>query len=309
MSGQRDPRTGLAIAGVLLLWGSAFAGIRAGMRLTPAGLPGADGYGPGELALLRFGTASVVLALYALARRMPLPARRDLLPIALAGFLGISLYHVALNFGELTVQSGAASMLISAGPVFTAILSALVLRERLTATGWLGILVAFGGVVLIAFSGGKGMRFTPGALLILLSAASAALFSILSKQALRRHEALAFTCYSIWAGTVPLLCFLPGLLRQTQTAAPAATLAVVYLGIFPAALAYLLWNLALTRMSASVLSSFLYLSPVIASGIAWVWLGEVPTVLTVLGGAIAIAGVVLVQTRGQHPAAASLGDT
>ena len=91
--------------------------------------------------------------------------------------------------------------------------------------------------------------------------------------------------------------------------APAATLAVVYLGIFPAALAYLLWNLALTRMSASVLSSFLYLSPVLASAIAWVWLGEVPTFLTVLGGAIAIAGVVLVQTRGQRPAAASLGDT
>ena len=309
MSHQRDPRTGLAIAGLLLLWASAFAGIRAGMRLTPAGLPGADGYGPGELALLRFGTASLVLALYALARRMPLPAWRDLSHIALAGILGISLYHLALNFGELTVQSGAASMLISAGPVFTAILSAVVLRERLTATGWLGILVAFGGVVLIALSGGKGLHFTPGALLILLSAASAAVFSILSKQALRRHEALAFTCYSIWAGTVPLLFFLPGLVHQIPTAAPAATLAVVYLGIFPAAIAYLLWNLALARMSASVLSSFLYLSPVIASGIAWVWLGEVPTFLTVLGGTIAIAGVVLVQTRGQHPAAAHGGDT
>ena len=75
MTWKRDPRTWLAIAGVLLLWASAFAGIRAGLRLTPAGLPGADGYGPGELALLRFGTASIVLALYALATRMRLPDR------------------------------------------------------------------------------------------------------------------------------------------------------------------------------------------------------------------------------------------
>ena len=82
----------------------------------------------------------------------------------------------------------------------------------------------------------------------------------------------------------------------------AATLAVVYLGIFPAAIAYVLWNYALSRMPATLLSSFLYLSPVIASFIAWVWLGEVPALLTILGGAIAIVGVILVQTKGHRPA-------
>jgi drug/metabolite transporter (DMT)-like permease len=55
-------------------------------------------------------------------------------------------------------------------------------------------------------------------------------------------------------------------------------------------------------MPASLLSSFLYLSPVIASFIAWVWLGEVPALLTILGGAIAIVGVILVQTKGHRPA-------
>jgi len=300
MTWRREPRTWLAIVGVLVLWASAFAGIRAGMRLTPAGAVGADGYGPGELALLRFGTASAILAVYALATRMPLPDRSDLLRLGLAGLLGISVYHVALNFGEVTVQAGAASLLISAGPVFTALLSALFLRERLTRLGWTGILLAFAGVVLIALSGGKGLRFTPGALLILLSALAAAAFSILSKQTLRRYAALEFTSYTIWAGTLPLLVFLPGLIRQVPAAAPAATFAVIYLGIFPAAIAYVLWNYALSRMPVTLLSSFLYLSPVLASGIAWMWLGEIPAVLTVLGGALAIAGVTLVQTKGQR---------
>lgn len=303
MTWKREPRTWLAIAGVLLLWASAFAGIRAGMRLTPAGLPGADGYGPGQLALLRFGTASIALGLYALATKMRLPERRDLPVIALSGFLGISVYHVALNIGEVTVQAGAASLLISAGPVFTALLSAAFLRERLTRIGWGGILVAFTGVALIALSGGRGLRFTPGALLILLSAAVAAIYSILSKRSFKRHTALEFTCYSIWAGTLPMLVFLPGLARQLPVAAPSATLAVVYLGLFPGAIAYVLWNLALSRMPASLLSSFLYLSPVLASFIAWVWLGELPTLLTLLGGAIAILGVILVQTKGYRPAA------
>jgi drug/metabolite transporter (DMT)-like permease len=298
MTWKREPSTWLAIAGVLLLWASAFAGIRAGLRLTPAGVPGPDGYGPGELALLRFGTASAALALYALARRMRLPVRADLPQIGLAGFLGISVYHVALNFGEVTVNAGAASLLISAGPVFTALLSSLFLNERLTKVGWGGILLAFAGVSLITFSGGRSVRFSPGALLILLSAAVAAIYSILSKRSLRRYTALEFTCYSLWAGTLPLLIFLPGLLRQVHRAAPPATFAVIYLGIFPAAIAYVLWNHALARMPASLLSSFLYLSPVIASVIAWVWLGELPALLTVIGGTIAIVGVVLVQTRG-----------
>ena len=298
MTWKREPRTWMAIGGVLLLWASAFAGIRAGMRLTPAGTIGADGYGPGELALLRFGTASIVLALYALAKRMRLPQRSDLPRIGLAGFLGISVYHVALNFGEVTVNAGAASLLISAGPVFTALLSVLFLQERLSRIGWGGILLAFAGVSLIALSGGKGLRFTPGALLILLAAIVAAAFSILSKQSLRRYTALEFTSYAIWAGTLPLLVFLPGLIRQFPAAAPPATFAVIYLGIFPAAIAYVLWNYALARMPASLLSSFLYLSPVIAMFIAWVWLSEMPTLLTVLGGAIAIIGVVLVQTKG-----------
>jgi drug/metabolite transporter (DMT)-like permease len=259
---------------------------------------GPDGYGPGELALLRFGTASTVLALYAFTKRMRLPERSELPLIGLTGFLGISVYHVALNFGEMTVQAGAASLLISAAPVFTALLSVAVLKERLTGIGWLGILLAFAGVGLIALSGGRGLHFTPGALLILLAATVAAVYSILSKQLLRRHAALEFTCYSIWAGTLPLLVFLPGLLRRLPVAAPQATFAVIYLGIFPAAIAYVLWNYALARMPASLLSSFLYLSPVLASLIAWVWLGEVPALLTLVGGAIAILGVILVQTKG-----------
>ncbi|MFZ1376943.1 MAG: DMT family transporter [Geothrix sp.] len=298
MTWKREPRTWLAISALLLLWASAFAGIRAGMRLTPSGAVGPDGYGPGELALLRFGTASTLLALYAAAKRMRLPERSELPLIGLTGFLGISVYHVALNFGEVTVQAGAASLLISAAPVFTALLSVAVLKERLTGLGWLGILLAFAGVALIALSGGRGLHFTPGSLLILLAATVAAVYSILSKQLLRRHAALEFTCYSIWAGTLPLLVFLPGLLRRFPVAAPPATFAVIYLGIFPAAIAYVLWNYALARMPASLLSSFLYLSPVLASLIAWVWLGEVPALLTLVGGAIAILGVILVQTKG-----------
>jgi len=305
MGWRREPLTWAAIVVTLVLWASAFAGIKAGMRLTPAGIPGPDGYGPGEVALLRFGTASLVLAVYAAFTRMRLPARKDLPRVIAAGVLGITIYHVSLNFGEVHVSAGAASLLIAAGPIFTAMMSVAFLRERLTAIGWTGIAVAFAGVAVISLGESGGVRFEPASLLVLLSAVVTAAYFIISKPLLKSYSALEYTAYAIWAGTVPMLVFAPGLVRQMSHAAPSATLAVVYLGVFPAALAYVLWSYALARMPASLLSTFLYLTPVLAMGIAWAWIGEVPALLTVAGGLVAIGGVIIVQTLGQPRAVAA----
>jgi drug/metabolite transporter (DMT)-like permease len=298
MPWRKDPRTWLALATTLLLWASAFAGIRAGMQITPAGHPGPGGYGPGEVALLRFLTASAVLALFAVLTRMRMPSARDVPGIALAGIVGITIYHVSLNFGEQTVSSGAAALLIAAGPVFVALLSMGFLGERLSGIGWAGIAVAFAGVAIISVSGPGGLQFSPGALLVLLAAFATSAYFVLSKRLLASYSPLEFTCYAIWAGTIPMLVFAPGFIREAPHALPAATLSVVYLGIFPAAIAYMLSNYALARMPASIMTTFLYLSPVLAALIAWVWLGEVPTLLVVIGGVVSIAGVVIVQTWG-----------
>lgn len=284
-----DSRALLATLLTLLPWASAFAGIRAGL----------EDYTPGHLTLLRFLVASAVMALYALWVRMPLPKPQDLPTIFALSFLGITVYHTALNYGQVTVEAGPAALLIACGPVITALLSYFFMAERLSAMGWLGIAIAFTGVVLITFGQGKTLALEPNALLILLAAFTTSVYFVFQRPLLGRYNPLHFTAYTLWAGTLPLLFFAPGLLQDIATASPAATWSVVYLGVFPGALAYLTWTYALSRAPASKVTSFLYINPLIAALIAYFWLGEVPTWLTVVGGVVALVGVVVVGTLGK----------
>jgi drug/metabolite transporter (DMT)-like permease len=285
-----DTRVLLALGVTILIWASAFAGIRAGL----------EAYSPGHLALLRFLVGSGLLVVYATITRMARPAWRDLPAVLLGGFLGFTVYHVGLAFGQVTVEAGSASLIIASVPVFTALLAAVFLGERLGLLGWIGTSVSFAGVALISAGEGGELGIDPGALPILLAAVSESLFFVFQKPYLQKYGSLRFTTFAIWAGTAVMLVFAPGLSEAVREAPLEATLSVVYLGVFPTVIAYLALAYAFARMPASNATSFLYLVPGLAFVIAWAWLGEVPTALSVVGGVIALSGVVLVNAKGRR---------
>jgi drug/metabolite transporter (DMT)-like permease len=285
-----DARVAAALAVTVVFWASAFAGIRAGL----------EAYGPGQVALFRFLVASVALAGFAAVVRMRMPEGRDLPAVLLAGFLAFTFYHAALNYGEVTVSAGAASVLINTVPIFTAHLAVNFLGERLRPVGWVGMGVSFAGAALISLGEGEGLRLDPRALPIVLAAVSSSIYFAFQKPYLSRYGALAFTTYAVWAGSLLALPFLPGLVSQVPSAPLGTTLAMVYLGVFPTAIAYVTYAYAFSRMAASRAVSFLYLIPVLAYLIAWLWLGEVPTLLSVVGSVVTLAGVVIVNARGRR---------
>ena len=285
----KDWKSFFAVTATLLLWSSAFAGIKAGL----------SAYTPGQLALLRFLAGSASMALFARFRGFGLPERKDIPRILVVGFLGFTVYHVFLNYGEQTVSAGAASLIVSFTPVMTALLAVSLLGERLRLAGWIGIAVSVAGVALISFGEKGEIALDPGSALILVSSLGSSLYNVFQKPLLKKYDPVAFTTYAMVAGTLFMTVFLPGLPGAVSRAPVEATLSVAYLGVFPGAIAYSTWTYALSRMPASRLATTLYISPVLAITIAWLWIGEVPTALSLLGGAVTLAGVLLTHTKGK----------
>ena len=294
---SRGSLTLVAALVTVVLWASAFIGIRgAGPH-----------FDPGALALLRMAVGTVALAIIALRHGIRMPARRHWLLVIVWGVGWFCIYNLALNSAERTLDAGTAAMVVNLAPLMVVVFSGLFLREGFPKPLLIGAPIAFLGVVLIGMnsSTSAGLDIT-GLLLALLAAVMYAGCTLVQKHLLTSGvDATTLTWLGAIAGTVALLPWAGRLVADLQTAPLDATLWVVYLGIFPTAIAFTTWAYVLQRSTAGQTSATTYVVPAIAILMSWMILGEVPTLMMFIGGALCLLGVLVTRMRRRDPKPAS----
>lgn len=274
----------LAALVTVVLWASAFVGIRA------AG----EDLSPGALSLGRLAVGSALLGAFVLVQRGRLPGRGDWPLIVACGVLWFGLYNLALNEGEQRVDAGTASMLVNVGPVLIALLAGVLLAEGFPRTLLAGCAIAFAGAVVIGLATSeRGVGAGWGAALCVAAAALYAGGVVAQKPLLSRVSALHVTWLACTVGLVVCLPFASTLWDELGRAEGSSIAWMVYLGVFPTAVGFMTWAYALSRTTAGRMGATTYLVPPLAIVLGWAMLGESPASLAFLGGALCLGGVVV----------------
>ncbi|MGI5492834.1 DMT family transporter [Microtetraspora malaysiensis] len=283
-----DHRTLAAVIVTVVLWASAFVAIRSA----------AQHFAPGALALGRLTAGSATLLVILLARREGWPPRAAWPGILASGILWFGLYMVVLNWGEQEVDAGTAAMVVNVGPILIALLGGWLLKEGFPPRLMAGMAVSFAGAVVVGVSmSGGGRSSVLGVLLCLVAAVTYAGGVVSQKPALRHASALQVTTFGCLVGALGCLPFAGQFVSQVQDAPLPAVLNVVYLGIFPTALAFTTWAYALARTTAGNMGATTYVVPALVVLMAWALLGEVPGPLTFVGGLLCLVGVAISRRR------------
>lgn len=293
--GRQDARAPAALLALGGIWGSSFLFIKVIVEeVSPLELVA------GRLAL---GAMAVTVAL--LWRRRPTGWTPGLLArVSVVAVVSNILPFFLVATGEEHIDSGAASVLNSTMPIFTAVLAAVFLPdERLTVGRLVGLLLGFAGVAALA---GRGVtRLTDADVLSEMAVVGAALCyglgSVYARTLLRQQDPLALSALQLGLSALivlPLVFIVEG--RPQTSLSPEATLSLLALGLGGTGAAYIgyLW---LIEVAGSVRASLVtYIIPLMALFLGWAVLGESIGLNTIAGFALIASGIAAVM-RGQTP--------
>lgn len=207
------------------------------------------------------------------------------------GLAWFGVYNLVLNAAERHLDAGTAALLVNLAPMIVAVLAGLLLGEGFPRRLIVGMLVAFAGVAVIAAATSTGTVDPVGVGLGLAAAVLYGGAATLQKRLLQYVDAATMTWIGCLAAAVACLPFLPELIRELAAAPLSSTLAMVYLGVFPTAIAFTTWGYVLARFSAGRTAATTYAVPAVVVLLSWLLLQEVPPVAALFGGALALAGV------------------
>jgi drug/metabolite transporter (DMT)-like permease len=291
LSHDVSTRAHFSLLVVVAIWAGSFSVIKALLD---------DGISASDIALLRYAIAAPGFA-YILWRAGGLPGltRGDAVRVLAAGLLIVGGYHLLLNIGEQHTTSGIAALVVALAPAMTLILAVTLGLDRIRLRHVVGLAIAFAGVAIVVVLGsGSDLSFesAKGPLIVIGAPLAFALYNVILKPLLGRHDLLPLTAATSLVGIIGLVPFARDSTVDTVVDASAGEAArLLYLGVLGTLLGYILWSVGLRGIGPTRAVSYTYAISPLAVVIGAIVLDETVTPWLVLGGALVVGGIVLTQ--------------
>lgn len=268
----------------IFFWASAFVFTKYVLRYTDVN----------TLAVVRYFFAAIILFIIACKKRMKIPGLNDFLILSAAGFFGYSGYFVVFNIAMQKISPSTASVINALSPAITGIIAYFLFKEKIKLIGWFSLLISFIGILILTLWDGV-LSINIGIIYMLIACLFISLSNIFQRAlAGKKYTSLELIVYSMIIATIQLIIYSPKSLFNIFELKPFILLLILYMAIFPSVLAYFFWARAFEiAKSTTEVTSFMFVTPVVATIMGIVILGDIPKFSTFLGGVIIIAGMVL----------------
>jgi len=301
-----------AIAGlvglIVVIWAINFITAKIGLRYFP----------PLTMASFRVCAAGVIMlpfylalrrtALFPEAQELTRAKRRfsarDWWTFLYLGFFGVSINQFCFTLGLHYTSVSHSAVIVGMGPIYVLVLAVLLRLERATWHKAVGLAIAFAGVTVLALEHTNAARSASlvGDAITMTGSVGFAMYAVLGKRVAGEYDALTMTAYNHFTGALlvaPLAARQAWLLGESgawREVPWPGWAAILYMGVFGSAVAYLAYYWLLRYLEASQLSAFTYLLPVLAT-ILGIWtLGEKGSWMQVVGGGLALGGVYWIES-------------
>ena len=245
------------------------------------------------LGVLRYFFASIIVIFILIKKKIPLPKVKDIPASIFAGFSGYAGYIVLFNIATLLSSPSTLSVINALAPAITAIVAYFIFNEKIKLIGWLSMSISFCGILILTLWDGV-LTINKGVLYMLIGCLLLSLYNISQRHLTKKYSSFDVSMYSMLIGGVLLVIYSPSSVGNMFNISFSSLILIIYMSIFPSIISYFFWTKAfeLAKHTTEV-TSFMFVTPVLATLMGIIILGDIPKLSTLIGGVVIILGMIL----------------
>ena len=245
------------------------------------------------LGVLRYFFASIIVIFILIKQKISLPKLKDIPAFVFAGFSGYAGYIVFFNMATLLSSPSTLSVINALAPAITAIVAYFIFNEKIKIIGWISMGISFCGILILTLWNGT-LTVNKGVIYMLIGCVLLSLYNISQRYLTKKYSSFDVSMYSMLIGGILLVVYSPSSVRNIFSISFNSLILIIYMSVFPSIISYFFWTKAFEiAKHTTEVTSFMFITPVLATLMGIIILGDIPKLSTLIGGVVIILGMII----------------